>query len=97
MPAPVVLVHVAERGRDAALRRYRMRAGRKDLGDAGGAQAGLAATDHRAKARAAGADHHDVIGVVLDRIGVSVGGKGSRAGCSVPLAMSPYGHGLSST
>ena len=41
VPAPVVLVHVAERRRDAALRRHRMRAGRKHLGDAGGAQARL--------------------------------------------------------
>src|SRR4051794_2074295 len=41
MPAPVVLVHVAERGRYAALRRYRMRARREPLGDAGGAQTRL--------------------------------------------------------
>ena len=41
VPAPVVLVHVAERRRNAALRRDRMRAGRKHLGDAGGAQARL--------------------------------------------------------
>ena len=72
VPAPVVLAHVAERGRDAALRRDRVRAGRKHLGDAGGAQAGFGAADDRAQARAAGADHHHVVGVILDRIGVAV-------------------------
>ena len=41
VPAPVVLAHVAERGGDAALRRDRMRAGRKHLGDAGGLAAPL--------------------------------------------------------
>src|SRR5260370_8631270 len=56
VPAPVVLVHVAERRRDAALGRYRMRTGRKYLGDAGGAQARFAAADHRAQARAPRAD-----------------------------------------
>ena len=74
VPAPVVRMHVAERSRNAALRRDRMRAGRKHLGDAGGAQAGFAAADHGAQAGAAGADHDDVVGVVLDRIGFAVGG-----------------------
>ena len=72
VPAPVVLAHVAERGRDAALRRDGVRAGREHLGDAGGAQAGFGAADDRAQARAAGADHDHVIGVVLDRIGAAV-------------------------
>src|SRR6202035_569168 len=49
VPAPVVLAHVAERGRDAALRSNGVRAGRKHFGDAGGAQT-----------RSAGADHHHV-------------------------------------
>ena len=82
MPAPVVLVHVAERRRNAALGGHRVRAGRKYLGDAGGAQARLAAADDGAQAGAAGADHHDVIGMVFDRIGVAVGAK-----CSAPLAL----------
>ncbi len=72
VPAPVVLAHVAERGGDAALRRHRMRAGGEHLGDAGGAQAGLAAADHGAQAGAAGADHHHVVAVILDRIGAAV-------------------------
>src|SRR5215468_268066 len=50
-----------------------VRARRKNLGDAGGLQSGLGAADHRAKARAAGADHHHVVAVVLDRVGPSVG------------------------
>ena len=72
VPAPVVLAHVAERGGDAALRRHRVRAGREYLGDAGGLQPRLAAADDRAQAGAAGADHHHVVGVVLDRIGAAV-------------------------
>ena len=57
VPAPVVLAHIAERGGDAALRRDGVRAGGEDLGDAGGAQAGLAAADHGAQTGAAGAHH----------------------------------------
>ena len=67
VPAPVVLAHVAERRRDAALRRDGVRARREHLGDAGGAQASLAAADHGAQAGAAGADHHHVEAVILDR------------------------------
>src|ERR1700684_3799910 len=90
MPAPVVRMHVAERGGDAALGGHRVRAGRKYLGDAGGAKSRLAATDHRAKARAAGApDDHDVIGVVFDRIGFAVGG---RATLAIRRAVSASGH-----
>ncbi len=68
VPAPVVLAHVAERGGDAALRRDRVRAGGEDLGDAGGLQARLRAAERRAKAGAAGADDHDVIGMVVPDI-----------------------------
>ena len=68
VPAPIVLAHVAERGRDTALGRDRMRAGREHLGDAGGVQAGLAAADHGAQPGAAGADNHHVVGVILDRV-----------------------------
>ena len=95
VPAPVVRMHVAERRRDAALCGYRMRAGRKYLGDAGGAQSGLAAADHRAQTGAAGADHDDVIGVVFDRIGLSVGGGATAAIGSFAVAVS--GHVLHST
>ena len=84
VPAPVVRMHVAERGGDAALCRDRVRAGRKHLGDAGGAQAGFAAADHGAQARAAGADHDDVVGVIFDRIGFAIGG-----GTPLPLPAFP--------
>ncbi|MGY3405715.1 hypothetical protein ACVWZV_001828 [Bradyrhizobium sp. GM5.1] len=67
VPAPVVLVHVAEGRRDAALRRDGVRAGRKHFGDAGGTKTGFAAADHGAQACAAGADHDDIIGVIFDR------------------------------
>ena len=84
VPAPVVLAHIAERRGDAALRRDGVRAGREHLGDAGGAQARLAAADHGAQPRAAGADHDHVVGVVLDRIGASVdGGRGAFSVCCV--------------
>jgi len=91
VPAPVVRVHVAERRGNAALRSYRMRAGRKHFCDAGGAQARLRAADHRAQARAAGADHDDVIGVVFDRIGFSVGGRTTSV---AGLAVTFSSHGL---
>ncbi len=84
MPAPVVLAHIAERGRDAALGGDRVRARGEDLGDARGAQARLAAADDGAQAGAAGADDHDVIVVIFDRIGAAVGGRsGAAAVCSI--------------
>ncbi len=100
MPAPIVRMHVAERRGDAALGGYRMRARRKYLGDTGGAQPGLAAADHRAQTRAAGADHDDVIGMVFDRIGLSIGGGATAAIGSLPvgsLAVAVSGHVLHST
>src|SRR5437870_2149253 len=86
-------MHVAERCRDAALRRHGMRARRKYLGDAGGAQAGLAAADHRAQASATGADHDDVVAMILDRIGLSVGGGSTTTVCC-GLAVAISGHAL---
>ena len=72
MPAPVVGAHVAERGRNAALRRDRMRAGREHFGDAGGPQSRLGAADAGAQARAASPDDDHVEGVVGDRIGLAI-------------------------
>src|SRR5215468_9217927 len=77
VPAPVVLAHVAERRRNAALRRDRVRAGREYLADAGGPQTRLAASHDGAQARTAGADHDDVVGMILDRIGPSVDRRGA--------------------
>ena len=76
--------HVAERGGDAALRRDRVRAGRKDLCDAGGLQPGLARAEHGAQPRAAGADHDHVVEVLGDRIGAAVHRRRARP----PLAAS---------
>ena len=82
VPAPVVLAHVAERGGNAALRGNGVRAGREHLGDAGRAQAGLAAADHGAQAGAAGADHHHVVAVILDRVSFAAD-RGRTIGFSV--------------
>ena len=79
MPAPVVLAHIAERGGDAALRRDRVRAGRKHLCNAGRAQARFRAADDRAQARAAGADDDDVVVVIFDRIGLAADTRRGRA------------------
>jgi len=79
----LVLAHVAERGGDTALRRNRVRAGREHLGDAGGAQAGLAAADHGAQAGAAGSHHDHVIGVILDRVGASLHRRGAAVSGTV--------------
>jgi hypothetical protein len=68
MEAPVVLAHVAERGADTALRRHRVAAGREYLGDAGGRQPRLRETERGPQSRAAGADHHHVVGVVDEGI-----------------------------
>ena len=72
VPAPVVGAHIAERRGNAALRRHGVGAGGEHLGDASGAEPRLAAADHGAQARAAGADHHHVIGMVDDRIGAAI-------------------------
>ena len=69
VPGPVVRPHVAEAGGDPALRGDGVAAGREDLGDAGGLEARLGRAHRRAQARAAGADDHDVIGVVDDLVG----------------------------
>ena len=79
VPAPVVLAHVAERGADAALRRDSVAAGREHLGDAGGAQPLLGHAEGGAQAGAAGADDHDVVGVVDDLIGLPVDGRRGRS------------------
>ena len=67
--APVVLAHVAERGRDAALRRHGVRARREHLGDARRLQAFLRQPEGRAQAGAAGADDDHVVLVFGDLVG----------------------------
>ena len=84
VPAPVVLAHIAERGGDTALGRDRVAAGRENLGDAGGLEAGLAAAERGAQTGAAGADDDDVEGVVGEFIGPAVEGK--AGGCARSVA-----------
>ena len=69
VPAPVVLAHIAERGGDAALRRDRVAARRKHLGDAGGLEASRCAFQRGAQSGAAGADDDDIECVIDDRVG----------------------------
>ena len=69
VPAPVVLFHVAERGRDAPLRCHGVAAGGEELADAGGLQPGFGEAEGRAQAGAAGAHHHHVVVVLGNRVG----------------------------
>src|SRR5215470_1304143 len=78
MPAPIVLAHIAERGRNAPLRRNRMGAGGEYFADAGGSQPGGAAAHHGAQARTAGPDHDNVVGMILDWVGPPID-RGSSA------------------
>ena len=70
VPAPVVLAHIAERGRDTALGGDGVAAGGEDLGDAGGLQTLDRHAEGRAQTGAAGADHDDIVSVVDDRVGL---------------------------
>ena len=69
VPLPLVRPHVAEAGRDPALRRDCMAAGREDLGDVGGLQPLFGRAHRRAKPGAARADDDDVIDMVDDLVG----------------------------
>src|SRR5208282_4389004 len=69
VPAPVVLVHVAERGGDAALRRDRVAARGEHFADAGRLQPGGTHAERGTQAGTTGADHHDVVGVVHHVVG----------------------------
>jgi hypothetical protein len=64
VPAPVIGAHVAERRGDPALRRDRVAARGKHLGQAGGRQTRLGQTKRRAQSRPAGADHHHIVAVI---------------------------------
>jgi hypothetical protein len=63
VPLPVSGPMLPKARGDAALRRHGVRAGREHLGDAGRLQALFGHAQRRAQARAAGADHHHVVGV----------------------------------
>src|SRR6516165_2873395 len=68
VPAPIVLTHVAEGGADPALRRNGVAAGRKNLADASGLEAGAGRAEGRAQTRPAAADDDDVVAVGFDRV-----------------------------
>ncbi len=79
VPSPIVWPHVAERRRDAALRRDRVRAGRKYLGDARRPQSRLGTANGRPQSRATGADDDNVERTVGNRIGRAVTGRSGVA------------------
>ncbi len=83
VPAPVVGAHIAERRRDAALCRNRVRASGKYLGDAGGPETRLRGAKRGSEARAAGADDKHIETVVGDRIGALAYGEGLGRSCCV--------------
>ncbi len=66
MEAPVVFAHVAERGRDAALRRHGVRAGRENFCDKRGLEALFSTAETGAKACAPCADDDDIIFMIDD-------------------------------
>ena len=66
--APVVIAHIAERGGNAALRRDRVRARRKNFGQTDGLQAFRGESEGRAQARAAGANDDHIVFVFFDLI-----------------------------
>ena len=68
VPAPVVLAHIAERRRHAALRRHRVTARGKHLRHARGLQTACGAFQRGAQARAARADNDDIERVIDNRI-----------------------------
>ena len=70
MPAPVVRTHVTKCGRDTALGRDSVGAGRKHFGHARGLQAFFGHADDGAQTCTARTDDDDVIQVFCDGIGV---------------------------
>ena len=69
VPAPVVLAHIAQRRRNAALGGHGVAARREHLRDAGGLQAGRSHAHGGAEARATGADNNDIVLVIDNLIG----------------------------
>ena len=78
VPAPIVVFDISQGSADATLRRDRVAARGKDLGDAGRVQTGRDHAERRSQSGAAGAEHDDVEGVVDDF--VSFGHRWSPSG-----------------
>ena len=72
MPAPVILAHIREGGRDAALCGNGVAARREDLADTRGAQAFEGHTECCPQPGAAGAQYDDVVGVIDDFVCVCI-------------------------
>jgi len=70
MPLPLVGAHVAERRRHSALRRHRVTAGGKHLGQAGRLQTFLRHAKGGAQSGAAGADHDHIVIMMNEFIGI---------------------------
>ena len=84
VPAPIVRAHVAESRRDAALRGDRMRPRRKDLRDARRLETGFGAAERRPQARATGADDHDIVDMIMQRVSLAALQTAQQ---SAPLAL----------
>ena len=65
VPAPVVLVHVAEGGVDATLGGDGVASGREELGDTGRVEASLGETESGTETGATGTDDESIVLVVL--------------------------------
>jgi hypothetical protein len=64
MEAPIILAHIAQSGRNSALRRNCVRAGRENFGDAGSFKAVRSHAESCAQSSAASANHDNVISVI---------------------------------
>ena len=74
MPAPVIGPHIAERGRNAALRRHGVRTGGEYFGEACGRKPLFGHAEGSPQASAASTHHNHIIKMVGDGIGAAVDG-----------------------
>ena len=79
VPAPVVVAHVAKGCSDPALCGDRVRSRRKHFGHAGGRQAGLCGPERCPQPGTTGADNHNVVSVINDRVSLPVDSRRRRA------------------
>src|SRR5262249_48192119 len=78
VPAPVVGAHVAERRRDAALRRHGVAARREHLGDAGGLETLDGHAEAGTKAIATGSNDHAIVLMIDGLVAVAADVDRSR-------------------
>lgn len=65
VPSPIILVHVAEGGVDAALGSHGVASSREQLGNAGSVEASLSKTEGSSKTGATGSNNECIVLVVL--------------------------------